>query len=144
MNSCLTALALLALTGSTLCCLPGVEANSVYGKVILSPLPDSLPDKSFLTVQVSDTTKADTWEEVVSRAEYPVAQAYNQQRTLKYHVFVPDDAKGTLTIQAWLTIGWQGTAEERVRRGDYLTMSYFGFDASERDQRVDIELRKYA
>ncbi|ESS29008.1 putative transmembrane protein [Toxoplasma gondii TgCatPRC2] len=140
------ALLFLAVSVFTATCLsPVLGAASVSGRIDLLPPLDSLPEDSFLTIQLSDTTRADAEATVLVSVQQPITNTYNANHAMEYKISLPVEYRGPVTVSAWLNVGWQSTSSNRIRRGDYLTTSHYGFTASpeESGHRVDLLLKRY-
>ncbi|KEP64661.1 UNVERIFIED_CONTAM: hypothetical protein HHA_306270 [Hammondia hammondi] len=140
------ALFFLAVSGFTATCLlPVLGATSVSGRIDLRPPIVSLPDDSFLTIQLFDTTRADAEATVLVSVQQPITNAYNANHAMQYNISLPVEHRGPVTVSALLNVGWQSTSSNRIRRGDYLTTSHYGFTPSpERSShRVDLVLERY-
>ncbi|CBZ51388.1 conserved hypothetical protein [Neospora caninum Liverpool] len=146
MKPSVCSLAILAVSVFTVTCVsPVLGATNVSGRIELLPPPESLPPNSFLTIQVADTSRADAAATVVVSVQQPITDVYNSDHELTYSLFLPEGQRGPLTVSAWLNVGWQSTPVDRIHRGDYLTTSHFGFDASpsRSSYRVNLSLKRY-
>lgn len=140
------ALVAVVVAGGALSSVPGAGAcMTVSGSIELRPKPKNLPEYSFLTVEVADTSLMDAPADVLVSVVRPVTEEYNTSGKLDYSVVVPDNDRRVLTVMAKLNVGWRRSGDEWIRRGDYLTTTLFTFTPSgEKDNKLDIFLEHYA
>ncbi|XP_066924483.1 uncharacterized protein [Clytia hemisphaerica] len=109
-------------------------------------LPERVPDNSWLTVKVEDTSIMDVASVSLGSTTVPVQNYTKSNDGIKFRVENIKYAKvPEISVSAVLNMGWKPNGDKWLQKGDYLSDITHRLDDIEDKSTVtkDVEVRKY-